>query len=91
MPEPAQIPDRDGVLAVVRETVAKYLDVDVAEVPEDAKLLELPNVDSLKAVRGVMEIEARYGITFDPSQAVVVRTVGELADQVVATIAASRS
>ncbi|MFB9907588.1 acyl carrier protein [Allokutzneria oryzae] len=89
--ESAEVVDRAVVLAYVREQIAKHLDVDVAEVPEDAPVYALPEIDSLKAMRAVTEVEKRFGITAPVGEIIVVRTVGEVADLVLAAIEENRA
>jgi acyl carrier protein len=90
-PEPSDTPDRDRVRAFIRETLAEQLAVDVADIPEEARLYTLPGIDSLKALKTAMTVEKEFGVAFDSGQVVVTGTVGELADLVVAAVQEQQS
>ncbi|GAA4033431.1 hypothetical protein GCM10022247_68050 [Allokutzneria multivorans] len=83
--------DRAEVLTYVRERIAEHLNVDIADVPEDAPVYALPEIDSLKAMRAVTEVEKHFGVTAPVGQIIVTRTVGEVADVLCATIEESRA
>lgn len=85
---PPDVATRDETLAYLRTTIARHLAVDVAEIPLTARLFELPNIDSLKALQIILEVEEQLGITLDSNPMLVLRTVTEVTDVVVA---ASRS
>ncbi|KZM74937.1 acyl carrier protein [Nocardia terpenica] len=71
---------RAEFLLTVRELIAANLGLEPAGVPPDAHLFELPGVDSLKLVQGLVAIEQRLGLVLDEDVAIGVRTVADLAD-----------
>ncbi|SDM42979.1 acyl carrier protein [Allokutzneria albata] len=83
--------DRAEVLVYVREQIAKHLAVDVEQVQPDMPVYALPDIDSLKAMRAITEVEKRFGVTAPVGEIIVTRTVGEVADVLHATIEESRS
>ena len=74
--------DRDSVERSVRELIAKHLEVDVDQVQPDARLLDLPRMDSLRLMQGILIVEEKFGVQVDESRAIVVRTVAEVSDLV---------
>jgi acyl carrier protein len=74
---------RDDVLRVVREMIAERLGVDVTQVQPDTRLLDLPNVDSLRLLQGLLAVESHFGVSLDEEHAFVARTVEQIADLVV--------
>jgi acyl carrier protein len=74
--------DDAQVLWTVREIVAEQVELPFDEVRPDVSLVDLPGVDSLKVLKGLVAIEDRFGLTVDPDQAVVVSTVAEIAELV---------
>lgn len=62
MPESAA-PATPGVdIEELRELIADVIDVDVAEVSDDASFTEELDVDSLLALEIVVRLEKRYGV-----------------------------
>ena len=45
-------------------------------------LVDLPGVDSLKVLQGLVAIEDRFGVAVDPDEAVAVSTVAQIANLV---------
>lgn len=88
---PTEVVTREEVLGYLRETIARVLEIDVSEASESTQLYLLPNVDSLKTLRALTEAERKYGITVDLGQVFVSRTIGDVADMIVATIQEQRS
>ena len=74
---------RAEVLRTVREMIAQRLEVDLAEVRPDTRLLDLPKVDSLRLLQGLLAVESHFGVTIDEDRAFVARTVEQIADLVV--------
>ncbi|MBB1246695.1 acyl carrier protein [Streptomyces durbertensis] len=52
----------------LRETVAGVLDVDTADVTDDAKFVDDLEVDSLMALEVVVVLEKKYGIKLPESE-----------------------
>ncbi|MEV5282354.1 MULTISPECIES: acyl carrier protein [unclassified Streptomyces] len=50
--------------AQLRRTVADILDVDVADVADDANFMEDLEVDSLMALEVIVVLEKQYGVKF---------------------------
>jgi acyl carrier protein len=48
----------------LRRLVAQVLDVDPADVTDDARFVEDLGGDSLQAVEVLVELERKYGVTF---------------------------
>lgn len=82
--------DRAQVIAAIRDIIATHLALDPADVPVDGLLLALPAIDSLKALQIALAIEKHFDIRFAEDQITAVRTVGEVADLVLATLAGAR-
>jgi acyl carrier protein len=70
------------MLLDIREIMATQLGVTVEEIPPDANLLELPGVDSLRLMQGLVAIEDHFGTHVDPLEAVYAATVTQVADLV---------
>ncbi|KAA0024155.1 acyl carrier protein [Antrihabitans cavernicola] len=82
-------PNSHQVLTDVRELIAKRLDIDVAQVDAQTRMLDLPGIDSLKLLSGLVAVEDHFGVTLDEQQAMAVRTVGEIAGLVNTAIRSS--
>ncbi|MER5361442.1 acyl carrier protein [Streptomyces sp. NPDC002785] len=52
----------------LRSTVAQVLDVEVAEVTDDAKFVDDLEVDSLMALEVVVVLEKKYGVKLPESE-----------------------
>jgi len=61
----------------VKEIVAQQLDVDIAEVKEEAQFIEDLGADSLALVELVLALEERFAITIPDTEADKLRTVGD--------------
>lgn len=74
---------RDQIVQTVREMIAQRLELDLTSVRSDTRLLDLPEVDSLRLLKGLLAVEAHFGVKVDEDRAFAARTVGEIADLVV--------
>ena len=83
--------DRVEVLTYVREQIAAHLSVDVEQVQPDMPVYALPDIDSLKAMRAIIDVEKRFGVTAPVGEILVTRSVGEVADILYAAIEESRA
>lgn len=63
----------------VKILISDILNIDATEVDEGMRMLDLPGVDSLKLMQGLLAVEEHFGITLDEERALAVRTVGEIA------------
>ncbi|MEU1779107.1 acyl carrier protein [Streptomyces abikoensis] len=52
----------------LRRTVAAVLDVEVADVTDDARFVEDLGGDSLLALEVIVVLEKKYGVTFDEAE-----------------------
>ncbi|MFI6168347.1 acyl carrier protein [Nocardia sp. NPDC051052] len=86
--EPAS---RADVLLAVRELIAQRLELEVDEVQPDDVLFELPGMDSLRLMHGMLLVEQRFGVTVDTNKAITVQSVEQLADLLVDTINGDQS
>jgi acyl carrier protein len=77
---------RDDVLGFIRLTLAERLGVGAEQITDGARMYELPGIDSITVLKATLDVEQRFGVTLDISQAFALHTIGELADQVVITI-----
>jgi acyl carrier protein len=75
---------REEVLTLVREHLAEELEVDAAEIGEQARFKEDLDADSLDLYELVMELEDRYGISVSEEQASKIATVGDAVEFVLA-------
>jgi acyl carrier protein len=73
----------------VRDIVAREIALPPASVSLDASVRELPGVESIKMLRAVTRIEARFGIELDDEVVFRVTTIGDLAAVIERALAAS--
>ncbi|MCX4093111.1 acyl carrier protein [Nocardia sp. alder85J] len=76
----------DEVTAVLRAELAELLECPVDQVDLDARLTELPGIDSMRLVQAVVKCEKHWGITLDEDELVEVRTGTDLVDLIVYTL-----
>jgi acyl carrier protein len=76
--------DREELRVLLAETV----DVDVAEVTDDADFVDTLDVDSLMALEVIVVLERRYGVKFVESEMRTVRTLTSAYDAVATKLAA---
>ena len=62
----------------LRHVVALALDVDDAEVGDDASVDTVGSWDSLRHLYVVMAVEEAFGVTFDDGEAVAVTSLSQL-------------
>lgn len=74
--------DREELRALLADTV----DVDLAEVTDDADFVETLEVDSLMALEVIVVLERRYGVKFGESEMRAVRTLSSAHDLVAAKL-----
>jgi acyl carrier protein len=80
---PARTGNREEVFALVRDHLSTELDIDPAEIRDDARFREDLDADSLDLYELVMELEDTYGIRMSEEEAAEVDTVGKAVDFVV--------
>lgn len=62
------------IAAVLREELARLLECPTSAVDLDARLTELPGIDSMRLVQAVVNCEKRWHISLDEDELVEVRT-----------------
>jgi acyl carrier protein len=77
----APLPDDLGILSVIADIAAKHLDWHGA-VSRDMPLLETFELDSLRQLTLVVEIEDRFRIRLDDRDEESIVTVGDLVDTI---------
>ena len=75
---------REEVMSLVRDHLAEELELDPADVTEQARFKEDLDADSLDLYELVMELEDRYGISVSEQQAAGIKTVGDAVEFVLA-------
>lgn len=83
--------DHARVLEEVRGLIADHLKIPLAEVTPETQLLDLPGVDSLKLLQGLLAVEDHFDITFDEDEAPAVRSIAQVAELVVEALNSDRS
>ncbi|MFD8687478.1 acyl carrier protein [Streptomyces sp. NPDC059651] len=83
--------DYARVLEEVRELIANHLKVPLDEVTPETQLLDLPGVDSLKLLQGLLAVEDHFGITFDEDEAPAVRSIAQVAALVAEAVNSDQS
>ena len=76
--------DRAEVLAKVQEILVERLDVDPADVTENAHMRDDLEADSLDLVELIMDLEEGFGVKISDEEAQSIGTVGEAVDFIVA-------
>lgn len=66
----------------VRRIIADTLAVTEEAVESSDSLQQLPGVDSIKVLRIITKVEARYGVELDEQLVFNIKTLGELCTQV---------
>lgn len=74
---------REEVHEQVREILVERLDIDEADVTEDASLRDDLKADSLDLVELIMDLEERFGVKISDDEAQSIGTVGEAVDFIV--------
>lgn len=69
-----------ATVARLREHVATILEVDVAEVTEDALFYEDLEIDSLHRTEIVAWLEQEFRVRIDPEEWAAVRTINDVVD-----------
>ena len=79
--------------ALIREMLARALEIepDSGHLAANTLLLDLPNMNSLAMLRGMMLIEERLGIELEDDYLITSRTVGALASAIEGQYAARRT
>jgi acyl carrier protein len=75
MRESAAPATREVDVEELRELIAEVIDVDVAEVSDDASFAEELEVDSLLALEIVVRLEKRYGVKMADDELSSVRSL----------------
>ncbi|GAA0395418.1 acyl carrier protein [Streptomyces luteireticuli] len=78
--------DDARVLEEVRGLIADHLEIPLPEVTAETLLLDLPGVDSLKLLQGLLAVEDHFGITLDEDDAPAVRSIAQVAALVAAAL-----
>ncbi len=68
---------REEVYEQVREILVERLDIDEADVTEEASLRDDLKADSLDLVELIMDLEERFGVKISDDEAQAIGTVGE--------------
>ena len=71
---------REEVYEQVREILVERLDIDEADVTEEASLRDDLKADSLDLVELIMDLEERFGVKISDDEAQQIGTVGEAVD-----------
>ena len=74
---------REEVHEQVREILVERLDINEADVTEDASLRDDLKADSLDLVELIMDLEERFGVKISDDEAQSIGTVGEAVDFIV--------
>ena len=74
---------REEVHEQVREILVERLDIDEADVTEEASLRDDLKADSLDLVELIMDLEERFGVKISDEEAQSIGTVGEAVDFIV--------
>ncbi len=74
---------REEVHEQVREILVERLDIDEADVTEDASLRDDLKADSLDLVELIMDLEERFGVKISDDEAQSIGTVGEAVNFIV--------
>ena len=75
---------RDEVYEQVREILVERLDIDEADVTQQASLRDDLKADSLDLVELIMDLEERFAIKISDDEAQSIATVGDAVDFIVA-------
>jgi len=78
------MPSRSDVVELIRAHLASELEVDPGEIAEDTRFREDLAIDSLDLLALAQELEDRLGVKVPEEQAADLKTVGDVADFVVA-------
>lgn len=78
------MPSRAEVVELIRNHLAEELELDPAEIGESTRFREDLAIDSLDLLALAQELEDRLGVKVPEDQAAELRTVGDVADFVVA-------
>lgn len=74
------------VAQIVRDHLARELQIDRADVSDDAVLKNLSGADSVRLLRVMSRIERHWDIEFADEDVFGVKTLGELVDLIVVHI-----
>jgi acyl carrier protein len=69
--------EREEILSKVAEVVAEQLNVEEADVVEDASFIDDLGADSLDIVELVMALEEAFGVSIPDQEAENIKTVGD--------------
>jgi acyl carrier protein len=86
---PVEQIEPEEVLLATRQILSKYLEVDLEEIHPDARLYELPDVDSMKLMVAGLRFEQEFGVIFEMDPMIATRTVAELAGLAVSALRGS--
>jgi acyl carrier protein len=69
--------ERDEILEKAKSVIVEQLNVDEADVVEDASFIDDLGADSLDIVELVMALEEEFGISIPDEEAENIKTVGD--------------
>ncbi len=70
------------MLDKIKEVLAQYTDVDMAEVTEDSRLAEDLGLSSFSMMSMMGEFEETFGITVDEAELTEVATIGDVMEYI---------
>ncbi len=77
---------REEVLDKVKKILAEKLDVDEAEIKEEASLIDDLGADSLDLVDLVMDFEETFGVKIEDEELENIKTVKDVVDGIMAKL-----
>ncbi len=69
--------EHDEILDKVKNVIVEQLNVDAADVVEDASFIDDLGADSLDIVELVMALEEEFGVSIPDEEAEKIKTVGD--------------
>ncbi len=69
--------ERDAIFEKTKEVIVDQLNVDEADVNEDAAFIDDLGADSLDLVELVMALEQEFGVTIPDEEVEAIKTVGD--------------
>ena len=74
--------EREEIMSKVAEVVAEQLNVEEADVVEDASFIDDLGADSLDIVELVMALEEAFGVSIPDQEAENIKTVGDAVEYI---------
>ena len=66
----------------IKNMIAQQLRADAASITRDTRLIEDLKADSANVMVMIMDLEDKYGITFEDDQIMKMKTVGDVVDYI---------